>query len=132
MAGRNRRARASPGGGGRPRPARARAETGWLANYDRVEGLRSQRVIELEVGGGNRLLAHVSGSDVTLVAFGDHSIVRRYVRGGTLDTDLRDRLILPSAFRIGSRDPLFPPFDATAPPRLTPWRSEQGADWLYF
>jgi hypothetical protein len=111
---------------------RVRSHRNWLSNYDRVAGLRGHVVIEVEVGSGPRILAHFGDRRVTLMAFGDHGVVGRYVRGRTLEADLASRVALPPAFRLGHKDRFFPPTAITAAPSLTPWASELSRDWLYF
>lgn len=111
---------------------RARSETTWLSRYDRVRGLQPHTVIELEVGGANRILAHKGEREVTLLAFGDHGIVKRYVRGRTIRQDLASTSSLPPSFRPGHDGPFFPPLDADEPSGLTPWGAELTPEWLYF
>ena len=111
---------------------RVESEVGWLSRYDRVRSLRPDTVIELEVGGGCRILAHKGERQVTLLAFGDHGIVERYVRGRTIQQDLTRASPLPPSFQPGQDAPFFPPPESDAPPGLTPWGAELTPDWLYF
>jgi hypothetical protein len=104
----------------------------WTASYDRVAGVGAETVIELELGSGPRLLAHVGGDFVTLVAMGGHNVVHHYAQRRSVGVDLARVRPLPPEFSVGHRDPFFPLSDQQAPRRLERWWPEVSPDWLYF
>jgi hypothetical protein len=111
---------------------RAGSDRSWTASYAQVRGINGAKVLELELGGGPRLLAHVGDRTVTLVAMGDHEITRRYVRRGNLSADLKGSKDLPRQFRLGHRDQLLPAPGLAPPGRLSGFGNEISPDWIYF
>ena len=103
----------------------------WMAEWRRLRGVR-ETVLEVELGGGPRLLAHVGSRTVTLVAMGDHEVTTRYARRGNLAAELRRVEPLPAGFAAASASAFFPPAGHDAPRELTPFWPERSQDWLYF
>jgi hypothetical protein len=103
----------------------------WMGEWRRLRGV-AETVLELELGGGPRLLAHVGGRAVTLIAMGDHEVTTRYARRGHLATELRRVEPLPAGFSASPTDSLFPPAGRVAPERLAGFAGECAPDWLYF
>ena len=65
----------------------------WTRRYDRVAGLKSS-VLEVDVAGGERMLAVANSGQVTLLDVGDHELVTRSRR---LDVDAALRSASPAA-----------------------------------
>jgi hypothetical protein len=103
-----------------------------MASHRRVKGLGTTSVIEIELGGGPRLVAHVGGGAATLLAIGDHEVVGRYARRGNVASDLRTAEPLPPQFSIGHKDAFFPAAGRRRPGQLTPWGPEISPEWVYF
>jgi hypothetical protein len=103
----------------------------WTAGYRRLRGVPDASILELELGGGPRLLVHIGHRTATLLTMAGHEITRRYQRGRTLRTDLESTSPLPPALDIGYADPLLPA-PGTKPGRLIPWGPEFSRDWFYF
>jgi hypothetical protein len=109
----------------------ARAEPKTFAHhYDRVAHLRKQRVLELKVSGGNRLLAHWSNGCLKLLDVGGHDIVTSYTS---------DKLIIDQAGTEAPPDEFWPEHEAAVPffssyPSLvqSTYGPENHPDWLYF
>lgn len=104
----------------------------WTAQWRRLKGIRRETVLELELGGGPRLLAHVGDGVVTLLAMGDHEITTRYSREGNPSDDLARSQSLPAVFVAGRHSSFFPPVSNDAPSTLVTWWPERASDWLYF
>lgn len=111
---------------------RARASSAWVSEYSRLRGVPREKILEVDVGGGPRLLAHLGDGQVTLLALGGHDVTTRYSRSANVESELRTANELPPAFRLGRRDPFFPDLDAKAPTRLPLWGPEIAPGWLYF
>src|SRR5688500_9424060 len=73
----------------------------WTSEWRQMRGIRKHKILELELGGGPRLLAHVGNGAVTLLAMGDHEITSRYAARGNVESDLARAEDLPSAFQAG-------------------------------
>ena len=100
---------------------RSLSSPNWAASYCPLRGLPGAKIIELELGGGPRLLAELGGETVTLLAMGNHEITTAYSKRGSLTQELRTVEELPPQFRLGHKDPFFPAANARAPKRLRPW-----------
>lgn len=97
-------------------------------DYDRLEHLKPETVLELEVTGANRILAAIHDGKIVLLEAGDHSVVSRYSRN-LLIADLRTPGIAADKFRPGSRAPrLFEDFALQSP---TVFKREMHPDWIY-
>ena len=107
------------------------SRTDWMTKYDRLRGV-SEPVLEFELGGGPRMLAHVGKGAATLLALGNHEITTAYSRRGNLGADLSKTQELPPAFVGANTGSFFPPFPTTAPGQLVPYWAERRPDWLYF
>lgn len=68
----------------------------FISNYDRVAGIR-KRVLEIDIGRKDRLLAHFANRQLTLLDMGPKSIVPRYSKK-KLDKDLSKRIEAPNQF----------------------------------
>lgn len=109
----------------------AASRADWMSQWRRLKGTGAT-VLELKVGGGPRVLAHVGRGVVTLLAMGDHEITTRYVRDGNVKADVGGSEPLPSAFVAGRRSSFFPHVSDDAPKALALWGPERTRDWLYF
>src|SRR4051794_3759009 len=109
----------------------AASRVDWPSEWAHVRGIPGQKVLELELGGGPRLLAHVGPGTVTLLTMGDHEVTGRYASRGTLRGDLARTEALPPAFVLGHESFFPPPPDPDAR-FLRPYWPERSPDWLYF
>jgi len=95
--------------------------------YDKLEGLKT-RILEIDVAGGPRLLAHFSQNTLSLLDLCDHDAVEDYSDGQYF----RDAQSLETAsdrFWPGTGSPLFP----THPGRYEPkYELELSQDWIFF
>jgi hypothetical protein len=99
----------------------------WLRAYDRVENVDG-RIVEVDLNGGARLLAHWEPNRLTLVDMGDHEVVGRYQRK-SLDADLRHATPAPAQFLPYSANGFFshkPSLEAGQ------FANELSPEWVYF
>jgi hypothetical protein len=99
----------------------------WVTRYDKVENL-PPRVLELEVGGGPRLLVHVNGA-ITLCRFGGHDIVKKTTRGGDLLRQVDNAEPAPRHFLPRHASRLYP---QSSGDRADAWGHELVEDWAYW
>lgn len=101
--------------------------TTWLRRYDRIAGVTSQRLIEIDIGGGPRMIAEWTSPRLTLVDMGDHEVVPR-IRLADLDRDLADAAPAPPVF-----DPNTPAdfFSRVPDAYVFDYGNELGREWLY-
>lgn len=104
----------------------------WTAHFDRVEGMRERSVIELELGGGPRMLVNVADGQATLLAMGDHEITRRYAMRRRVAADVAGAVPLPAEFSPLRGPSLFPAVSSGPLGQLAIWANEQTAEWVYF
>ncbi len=79
----------------------ARVSTTWMKAYKSVSGLKRSipgQVIELRIGGGDRLLAHVRDGTATLVALGHHAVADEIVMQRDLKAELEQAGEPPEGF----------------------------------
>jgi hypothetical protein len=101
----------------------------WVGQYDHVKMFGKERVIEVDLGGGSRLLAHVGPrGQLTLLRLGPHGWFRSY-GPSRLEHDLRHRDPLPERFLPGRRTSAF---DAAGSDQLVRYANEVRPEWLYF
>lgn len=98
---------------------------GWRRRYDRVAGL-DQRVLEIDLAGGPRMLA-IDRGEIVLWRMGDHSIVDKVVRDRPPIPEQTQPL--PDQFDIGARLSLFPEDDDRG---FIDYANENTADWVYW
>jgi hypothetical protein len=108
---------------------RFKASSNWTKAYRTAKGF-SERVIELELGGGHRALAHPGGSTVTLLSMGDHEATTR-LRRVNLRQTLAETVRLPRQFTLGGINNFFPE-STDAPTGLARFANEFEPEWLYF
>jgi hypothetical protein len=121
---------------------RAASHPDWMHHGDKVEGLAKSfpgRLIELEIGGGPRLVAHVNGVDLTLVALGDHEVVSRLKKQRRVRAELETLLDPPQGFVPRSLEAILAMDLAAAvltalgrPDPRVPLGPEVEPDWLRF
>lgn len=99
----------------------------WIRRYDRVEGI-DETVLELEVGGGPRLLLHVNGA-MTLCRLGGHDIVSRTVKSKSLIGELQRSVPAPPQFMPEHASPLFP---TSSGKRTDVYGAELVPEWVYW
>jgi len=104
----------------------------WAGHFDRVEGIRERSVIELELGGGPRMLVNVADGQATLLAMGDHEITRRYAMRRRVAADLAGAVPLPAEFSPLRGPSLFPAVTSGPLGQLAVWANERTAEWVYF
>ena len=99
----------------------------WLRAYDRVESVDG-RIVEVDLNGGARLLAHWEPNRLTLVDMGDHEVVGRYQRK-SLDADLRQATPAPAQFLPYTANGFF-----SHTPSLEggQFANELSPEWVYF
>lgn len=100
----------------------------WIRLYDRVEGLRPEVVLELEIGGACRALIVVRPRALLLWRFGTHDLVPLVVRNRVRVPEAEDCFELPSDF---GEQPvrLLPESQGHV---VVPRRGEEGPSWTYF
>ena len=106
------------------------ADPAQFANdFDRVEQLKPDQVLEVEIGGGNRLLALWEDRELTLLDVGGHETVGRYKRAWLKQARLSR----------GPADPNFNPktvwlhrfFGSSPDERFETYKSELNPEWIY-
>lgn len=102
----------------------------FLHSYDRVEHLKPAVVIELELGGGPRLLAHFEDGVLALLDVGTHDVVQRYdrrwLREDINGANVADDAFLPDS---GAVEDYFP---RTPELRSVEFGRELHPDWVYY
>lgn len=100
----------------------------WVGEYDHVTRLQPGTVLELDLGGGARMLVYAGpAGEVTVLGMGPHGWSDDYTNK-MLAKDRANRQELPERFRAGGRRPEF----ASAGTHLTAWGNETRPEWLYF
>jgi len=95
--------------------------------------------MELEIGSGPRLVAHVDGMVITLVALGPHDVVTHLKRNRNVREELKELADLPAGFGVGTlEDVLLADMishlaskSGTRDPRR-PFGPEVDPHWLHF
>lgn len=86
------------------------------------------RVLEIKIGGGNRLLAHYDADALTLLEVGNHEVVPRYTLGEFRE-DILSRRVASQNFWPG-QSAFFTRYpDSRA---FKKYEEETSAEWLYF
>jgi len=104
------------------------SDVAWISRYDTIAGFRGPRLIEMDLGGGHRMIAYPGdGGEVTFLGMGPHGWFTRYTPD-MLATDLRSRVLLPARFRPGVGAVL----GGRGSSNLVPYANETQPEWLYF
>ena len=98
-----------------------------VRRYDRVAGVRKQ-VLEIDISGSNRLLAHFASQQLTLLDLGKKSIVPSY-NDQQLARDLASRQEAPDHFWPERSSGFFYSHPDIA---VQPYGMELYSDWLYW
>ncbi len=114
----------------------------WLHKHDKIEGLAPRvpgRFVELEIGSGPRLVAHVRGMNITLVALGGHEVVAELKKQRNVGAELAKPAKLPPGFGVPSMNEaikialeIHSAAQAGVADRRRPFGPEVNPDWMYF
>ncbi len=117
-------------------------DTEWLHKHDKIEGLAPRvpgRFVELEIGSGPRLVAHVEGMNITLVALGGHEVVAELKKQRNVGAELAKSAKLPPGFGVPSLNEaikialeIHSVTQAGVADRRRPFGPEVNPDWMYF
>lgn len=108
--------------------ARRTAQVNWVGQYDQIKMYGSERVLEIDLGGGWRMIAHVGAHGaLTLLDFGPHGFFAQYTRR-MLDHDLVHASPLVADFASAAPSVQTTRTLAT----LTRYGNEVSRDWVYF
>lgn len=99
----------------------------WPRSYQTVKGIDAF-VIEIDLAGGPRMLAHVNGV-VTLCRMGDHEIIRRSLAGGELLAQVERGMPAPPQFLPETRSSLLPP---SMGDEVGVYSYELAPEWIYW
>lgn len=101
----------------------------WMRQYDTVKGLK-RRVVEVDVSGGDRLLALVD-DHITLWRVGNHDLISKVVKNRPDYPN--DQLELPVTFLPEHRSRLFPEGSplANSLAQLESFVNENSREWVY-
>lgn len=99
----------------------------WWRDFEHVRGV-DEFVIEDDLSGGCRLLAHPSDTELTLLEMGGKDIVERY-SSTKLRRDLRERSTASPQFLPGYRSVVFHDTEGHVAPHFP---QENAADWVMF
>jgi hypothetical protein len=100
-----------------------------LRNYDRLARL-SEPVIEIDLAGGPRLLAHYARESLLLLDMGSHDVVKHYDIN-KFRHDIEQNMEAPRQFWPETKQKFFVRFDAKMTPSIK-YESEVKPEWVYF
>ena len=110
----------------------AAAQVNWIREYDSVASIDHAPVVEVDVGGGPRMLVQFDGRSATLLTVGKHAVVGRYARDRRLlPNDLLRRVALPRDMLAGSGRRFFPSDEGELGP-FQDYANEADPAWIYF
>lgn len=100
-----------------------------IHQYDRVEALRNESALEIDVSGKDRLIAQFANDELVLLNVGGHDVIPRYTTN-KLRGDLNSTTTAPQQFWPESKSKFF----LSLPDRSSSLLSETeiSEDWLYF
>ncbi len=114
----------------------------WLRKHDKIEGLAPRvpgSFVELEIGSGPRLVAHVEGMNITLVAIGRHEVVAKLKKQRNVGSELAKPAKLPPGFGVPSLNEaikialeIHSAKQAGVADRRRRFGPEVNRDWMYF
>jgi hypothetical protein len=99
----------------------------WPSQYERVAGV-TDKILEIDIGGANRMLALMDEGRIILLDAGNHSTVKKYSRrqyATKLANDRASANPVGPAYRDGFVDVLIPEMNARG------FEDEYAADWLH-
>lgn len=102
----------------------------YLSQYDHVKGLGTNDVMEIDLGGGPRMLVHNQGKCFTMLDVGKHEVVPNY-KQTFLETDMRSARRAPQAF-WPSKTQVGRFFGSVPGSTSEKYENELDPEWVYF